>query len=49
MVADRQCHQKAVALDPVVPAAAASARLITPAKLIANVIEVVYQAADSRY
>jgi hypothetical protein len=47
MVADRQCHQKAVALDLVVPDAAASARFATPAKLLANVIEGVYQAADS--
>ena len=42
IVADRQCHQKAVMLE-----VAASAGLITPATLIFNVIEGVFEAADT--
>ena len=42
IVADRQCHQKAVMLE-----VAASAGLITPATLIFNVIEGIGQATDS--
>jgi len=39
---------EAVVPEAVVPEADAPAKLIAPSKLISNVIEWVYQAADSR-